>query len=45
MPSTMNGYIKSNSLEDVEENPVLKPAFRLNGNKYASEKDDHLTGE
>lgn len=41
----MNGYNKINSLEDVEEDPVVKPDFRLNGNnKYSIDRDDFSTG-
>lgn len=42
----MNGYNKINSLEDVEEDPVVKPEFRLNGtNKYSIDRDDFSTGK
>lgn len=41
----MNGYNKINSLEDVEEDPVVRPDFRLNGNnKYSIDRDDFSTG-
>lgn len=39
----MNGYNKTNGLENVEENPIKQP-FRLNGNKYI-EQDEYLTGK
>lgn len=42
----MNGYNKINSLEDVEEDPVVKPDFRLNGNnKFSIDRDDFSTGK